>query len=145
MDCDPVPFDLLVVQAHCALHWVISLISTKVVCQRQQEICPLQECSSTFSHPVFTFPVILEGGHLPALKADGFYSFLDQPEFFTHDSLFQTKNRQITVQKNEFYIFSCFYASHENIEQFRLEETPAQGRADFNLIRLREVKILPQK
>lgn len=78
MDCDTVSFDLLVVQAHCALNWVISLISPKIVSQNWKEIFPLQESSSTFSYPVFTFPIILEGGHLPVLKDGKFLLFSDQ-------------------------------------------------------------------
>lgn len=129
--------------------WVVSSISPKIVSQSWQ-ICPFQESSS---HSVFTFPVILEGGHLPALKAYGSFlsSFLYRPEFncSTGDSLFLIKTRQVTVQENKFYIFSCFYSSQENtviqVERDLLIHTLAQGRAAFNLIRSREVEIFSQK
>lgn len=93
MHCDPVPLDLLVVQVHFALHWVIPLISSKVTSKGWQQICPMQESNSTVSQSVFTFAIIPESGHLPALEADGIL-FLYRMEFswFTGDLKKQISN-----------------------------------------------------
>lgn len=107
MHCDPVPLDLLVVQVHFALHWVIPLISSKVTSKGWQQICPMQESNSTVSQSVFTFAIIPESGHLPALEADGIL-FLYRMEFscFTGDLKKKTDKQQCKRMNFKYFLIS---------------------------------------